>query len=139
MPTGVTFTYALLGATSPTFSTGATAPGTFSGTLVGDFLNNKVGLSMTVTMPTATTSQVFNVATSGFTLGGQNPNSTLNIAGSGFAGTFTNTDITTCSGGCTTTVSGGFAGTGATHAGLVYQIVTPGAANTISGAAAFKH
>jgi len=138
MPAGVTFTYNLLGATSPTFSTGTTAPGTFSGTLVGDFLSNKVGLSMTVTMPTASAPLVYNVATTGFAIGAPNPNSQLSITGSGFSGTITSTGVATCSGGCTTTVSGGFAGTGATHAGMVYQIVDSIAGNTVSGAAAFK-
>jgi len=105
---------------------------------VGDFLSNKVGLSMTVTMPTASAPLVYNVATTGFAIGAPNPNSQLSITGSGFSGTITSTGVATCSGGCTTTVSGGFAGTGATHAGMVYQIVDSIAGNTVSGAAAFK-
>ncbi|MGB7540769.1 MAG: FecR family protein [Burkholderiales bacterium] len=135
MPSGTTFTYNLIGATSPTLVTGAGASslGTFSaGTLVGDFINNKVGLSMTVTAATGT----YNIATTGFALGAQNPNG-LAIGGSGFGGTISTFGTLTCSGGCTTTVTGGFAGTGATHAGLVYQISEAIGNNTISGAAAF--
>jgi hypothetical protein len=95
---------------------------------------------MTVTMPTASTPLVYSVVTSGFVIGAPNPNSPLTITGSGFSGAIpSGPSGTTCSAGCTTTVTGGFAGTGASHAGMVYQIVDSGAGNTISGAAAFKH
>jgi len=103
--------------------------------LTGDFINNKVGLSMTVTMPAT---GAYNVSTPGFTSGGQNP-SGLPITGTGFSGSFTNSGVTTCTGGCTTTVSGGFAGAGANHAGFTYQILDSIVGNTVVGAAVFKH
>jgi len=145
MPLSGQFTYSLLGATSPTFTSGATAPGTFSGTLVGDFTTHTVGLNMSVTMPTSTTtSLVYNAVTTGFQIGGPNVGSQLTIAlgTSGFSGVIPTTaglaGANCNSGSCTTNISGGFAGTGATHAGFVYQINDPGAGNVISGAAAFK-
>jgi hypothetical protein len=136
MPAGVTYTYNMIGATNPTVNNGTVAPGTFSGTLVGDFVNAKVGLTMTVTMPTIGT---YNIQTPGFALGAPNPASTLNITGSGFGGTITTLPTApNCTGGCTTTVSGGFAGTGATNAGLVYSINDSIVGRTIYGAAAFQ-
>jgi len=136
MPTGVIFTYNLLGATAPTVNNGTLAAGTFSGTLVGDFINNKVGLTMTVTMPTL--ASAYNIQTTGFTVGGANP-SGLSITGSGFSGSISTTiSGSNCTGGCTTAVTGGFAGTGATDAGLAYSINDPMAGRTIYGAAAFK-
>jgi FecR-like protein len=133
LPTGMTFTYNMIGATSPTFSDGRTVPGTFSGTLVGDFISGKVGLDFAAAMPTKT----YAFTTSGFTLGGLNPNSpiTITTSTSTFSGSIFNPGA--CS--CTASVSGFFAGSGATHAGMAYQISDPSiGTTTVSGTAAFQ-
>jgi hypothetical protein len=136
MPKGVTFSYNLIGATSPTISslggtTGSgTAPGTFSGSLVGDFTNNTVGLNLTATVG----AQAYNMMTTGF-LQGNHATSEVVISGSHFVGSPVVTGPSCV--GCTSGVAGLFAGNAATHAGLVYVILDPQGV-VINGAAAFK-
>jgi len=130
MPTGVTYTYNLIGATSPTLANGSVAPGVLnSASLVGNFTNNQatVNVSATAAGTTFAGSATGTIASSAFTAGG-----TANVT---VAGTTLG-----CSGGCALNVNGFFAGTGATHAGLVYQIttinLTNGATSNLTGAAA---
>jgi len=123
MPTSGSFTYNMLGATSPTFKSEGFAPGTVtSAQLNGTFTptGGSIGMSMALTAnamnltmttsPTSFTGSTFNF--SGNTLGG------------------------TCSSGCSTTVQGAFSGTGASHAGVGYAITLPG--NTLGGVITFK-
>ncbi|TMG79133.1 MAG: FecR domain-containing protein [Betaproteobacteria bacterium] len=116
MPTSGTFTYNLIGGSSPTFSNGAAAPGVLnSASLVGNFAS--VGSTYT--------------GTAGGT----------GISGGTFAatGTATSSSPNNCTGGCGLNVNGFFSGVGATHAGIVYQItntITPGV--SLDGTAALK-
>jgi hypothetical protein len=126
LPIGVTFTYHLIGATQPTLAFGVTPPGTFSGTLVGDFLNNKVGLNFTVT----TSATAINMQTAGFSTG-LNPSSEVGINRG--ASTFGGTIVATTPSTNTAVISGFFAGSVATHAGMSYLIN-----NSITGVAAFQ-
>jgi FecR-like protein len=126
MPTGVTYTYNMIGATSPTFGNGAAAPGVVnSASLVGNFLNNQATVNLSATA-------------GGTTYSGS---ATGSITGATFVttgGTATSTGGTFgCSGGCQLGVNGFFSGAGATHAGVVYQITGLIAATSLNGAVAF--
>jgi len=131
MPTGVTYTYNLIGATHPTLADGSIAPGVLnSATLVGNFSNTIVNVNLSATAGGSTLT-----GTATGTIGG----STFSATGTANATTGVGATIG-CSGACTLNVNGFFAGTGATHAGIVYQIgvailpnFTP---STLSGAAA---
>jgi hypothetical protein len=118
MPTSGGGTYNMIGATRPTYTDGSTSPGTFSGSLVVDFLNPKITGDFKVAMPdrtyawTATTTNV----SSSFQL-----NNFSGVAG--------------CAGACcSATANGFFAGASAERAGLAYQITDT---KTVQGAAAF--
>src|SRR5712692_1403572 len=107
MPTGGTFTYNLIGATSPTLANGLAAPGVLnSASLTGDFTNKNVSVSLSATAGGNTYSGSASAPIIG-----------ANFSGSGLA-TGTGTG---CSVSCTLGVNGFFSGTGATHAGLLYQ------------------
>ena len=130
MPTSGTFTYNLIpgGATSPTFANGSAAPGTLiSASLTGNFTAGAgtIGVSLSATAGGNTYSGSANGTISG-----------ANFFGSGLA---TSTG-TSCSASCTLGVNGFFSGTGATHAGLLYQFnnVQQGGTTTLNGAAAFS-
>lgn len=125
MPTIGTFTYNMIGATSPTFGNGAAAPGVVnSASLVGNFANSTVNVNLS--------------ATAGGTTYTGSANGT--ITGATFVttgGTATSTGGTfACSGGCQLGVNGFFSGAGATHAGMVYQITGLVAATSVNGAVA---
>lgn len=125
MPTVGTFTYNMIGATSPTFGNGAAAPGVVnSASLVGNFANSTVNVSLSATAGgttyTGTAAGTITGATF-LTTGG-----TATSAGGSFA----------CSGGCQLGVNGFFSGAGATHAGMVYQITGLIAATSVNGAVA---
>src|SRR6266571_3038675 len=125
MPTGGSFTYSLIGATRPTFADGSAAPGVLnSASLTGDFTTQNVSVSLSATAGGSTYSG---------TAGGL-------ISGALFtaSGLATGTG-TSCSASCTLGVNGFFSGTGATHAGLLYQFtgVQGGTTTTLNGAAAF--
>ncbi|MCG6875155.1 MAG: FecR family protein [Betaproteobacteria bacterium] len=133
---GATFTYNLVGATAPT--DGASAPGTFSGTLVGDFTTALVGVQGAATVGGAT----YNFQTPGFTTTGPLSNGmALNVTAT--SNNFSSgalplpTTGGTCVSGCSTDVSGAFYGTNASHAGIVYKIQDTGITE-VTGAAAFK-
>ncbi len=129
MPTGVTYTYDLIGGTRPTLANGSIAPGVLnSASLVGDFTANRVTVNLSATAggSTFTGSATGTIANSTFLALG-----TAGVSGGGSLG---------CSGSCTVNVDGFFTGTGATRAGIAYQIgvailpnFTP---STLSGAAA---
>lgn len=126
MPLSGTASYALLGATKPTYIDGSTSPGTLTGSLSVDFGRLTVGVALNVAMPDNTYaiggdaliqsgSPVF------IGVAGQN----LTITGGG------------CFSGCSTRVEGFFAGTSAERAGLGYEIQDFGFGRQVVGAAAF--
>ena len=125
MPTGGTFTYNMIGATSPTFGNGLGAPGVLnSASLTGSFATGAITASVTATAGISTFSGTASGSITGSTF-------------SGLVGTGTATNGG-CSGGCSLGVNGFFAGTGATHAGFVYQFgnVFQVGLTTLSGAVA---
>ena len=124
MPTGGTFTYNLIGATSPTFANASAAPGVLnSASLTGDFTAGTVGVSLSATA-------------GGNTYSGST--STSSISGANFSGSGLATGTGSSCFSCTLSVSGFFSGTGATHAGLLYQFTgVQGGTTTLNGAAAF--
>jgi len=125
MPTGGTFTYNLVtgGATRPTFADGSAAPGVLiSASLTGDFTSQNVSVSLSATAGSNTYSGSVSVAP---------------IIGATFSGLGSATGAS-CSVSCTLGVNGFFSGTGATHAGLLYQFTgVQGGTTTLNGAAAF--
>ncbi len=136
IPTGATFTYNFAGATSPT--DGVNAPGTFTGTLVGDFINAKVGVQGMATVGGVG----YSFQTPGFTTTGPQTNGiplTVTATSNNFAQTGLGPISPTggCVSGCSTDVSGAFYGTNASHAGIVYRINSFGTGE-VTGAAAFK-
>lgn len=140
LPTSGSASYSLLGATSPTYAGGSTAPGTFSGKLDVTFLATgaTVGMNLNVSMPDGV----------GYAIGGStstNPGSSLfngNAYNSGGvqSGSLTITGTgggaCTSSGYCSANVQGFFAGASAQRAGLGYTISDY--ESTVVGAAAFK-
>ena len=135
IPSGATFTYNLAGATAPT--DGINSPGTFTGTLVGDFINAKVGVQGMATVGGV----AYSFQTTGFTTTGPQTNGIpLNVTAT--SNNFAQTGLGPisftggCASGCATDVSGAFYGANASHAGIVYRINSFGAAE-VTGAAAF--
>jgi len=129
MPTNGTFTYNLVGATSPTLANGAVAPGVLnSATLVGDFFLKSVTLDLSATAGGTT------FATS-LPAGGTIGTATFNASGTMLASGGT----LSCSGGCGLQVQGFFSGTGATNAGIAYNVTgvsSPTGPTSMIGAAA---
>lgn len=126
LPQSGTATYTLLGATSPTYSDGGAAPGTFSGLLTVNFdvrLKASVGLALNV-----------GIDGKNYTVGGTAP-----ISGSVFSGTsatvITGGSVGACVPSCSTSINGFFSGANAERAGLAYQIDDSG--KFVIGAAAF--
>jgi hypothetical protein len=122
MPKQGTATYSLMGYTSPTATNGSTGY-SVKGTLSADFGASTVGVNMSV--GNSTNTYAFNNTGSPFAVS----------AGSSFAGSI-NTSGPSCVGYCTTSISGFFAGTNASRAGLSYSIFT-NSSNHIQGVAAF--
>ena len=131
LPSG-TATYALLGATSPTYVTGGTAPGTFSGSLSVDFAQLTVGMTLDISMTDGQGYRIDGNAliTSGTSLfSGQ--------AGQGLS--ITGTTQSSCASFCDALVNGFFSGANAERAGLSYHIQDLGAASRdVLGAATFQ-
>jgi len=128
MPQIGTATYALLGATRPTYIDGSSAPGTLTGSLSVDFGQLTVGTTLNISMTGAGyairgTSQISSNSPLffGYTGGG------LTVTGSGSA----------CTSGCSALVQGFFAGPSAERAGLGYHVNDPTAGKDVLGAAAF--
>jgi hypothetical protein len=119
LPTnGVTATYALAGASRPTYLDGSTAPGTFSGSVSVTF---NAQASISGQFQAAMPDRIFN-----WTAIGSTSSSSFSLA------TQTSTG---CVGACTITTAGFFAGASAERVGLGYSIEDT---KTVVGAAAFK-
>jgi hypothetical protein len=126
LPTGMEYTYTLLGASSPTVDEGTVAPGVLnSATLVGNFAN----MSVTVNFAGSIDNRTFNASTGG------------SISNSGGAAVFS------ASGGYTGTLGSGensasvqgfFAGPAASHAGMSYRLDYTTLGSPVVGAAALK-
>ncbi len=130
LPTSGTATYALLGATSPTYVDGGSAPGKFTGSLNVAFNPTyaNVGMSFNVTMPNgAGYSMTGSTTTASSFFSASTDNENLSVSGTGGA---------CATAGCGSQVQGFFAGASAERAGVAYQI-NDGSAQ-ILGAAAFK-
>jgi hypothetical protein len=125
MPTTGQATYSLIGFTTPTDTAGT--PGY---TLTGAALNvnfaatgPQVGVAMTVTNGLNNTYAVTGTAI---------------IAGSNFTGTGSApSNLSVCTGSCTATINGFFAGANAARAGLAYNINDGAVGNHVQGVAAF--
>ena len=130
MPTTGTATFALIGATRPTYVTDiGVSPGTFSGSLSVDFARLTVGMNLNIAMPD-----------SAYTIGGS-----AAISGSTFTGfqQFGQGSLTVSGGscavsGCNALVTGFFAGSNADRAGLGYHVNDSIASKDVIGAAAFQ-
>jgi hypothetical protein len=127
MPQSGSATYALLGATSPTYIDGTAAPGTFSGALTVNFGLRSTGVVMDL-----------NVGIDGksYSITGNAP-----ISGSTFSG-FSGSILTggtngACVQGCSAGVNGFFAGPVAERAGLAYHIQDFFTNKDVVGAAGF--
>ncbi len=123
MPTSGVFTYNMIGATSPTAANGLFAPGTLnSASLVGNFTTGSLSVNLDATV------------------GGL---SFIGTVSTGINNVFSASGLTTsgtgCAvSGCTMSVSGFFAGTGATHAGVTYNFSGNLTVGDVSGAAALQ-
>lgn len=124
MPTTGTATYSLIGYTTPTDTNGTTGY-TLSGSLAVNFAaaTNQVGVAMTVTNGVNNTYGINGSAT----IAGANFNGSIAVPTNGFV----------CTGGCTASVNGFFAGTNASRAGLSYTVNDGFANNHVQGVAAF--
>lgn len=126
LPASGSATYALLGATKPTYINGSTSPGTFTG-------------SMSVTFgPSASIDANFLVAMPNATYGMSVKGASTSTASFSFAPTMTGCSST----GCSASVQGFFAGSTAERAGIGYHISDSDpqtlATKDIVGAAAFS-
>jgi len=119
------FTYNLLGATSPTTADGSVAPGTLSlATLTGNFSSSQVSVEFAGTIGPKS----FSAVTNGMTLN----TGTATFSGGGsytgsLAGTYAGSSVT-----------GFFAGAGASHAGISYTLFGTTLGSNVIGAAAFR-
>jgi hypothetical protein len=120
MPTG-SATYSMMGYTNPSASDNSTG-WKVTGNLNVNFSGGQVSFTMKVWNAT----DIYNTSGGG-----------TNLTGSNFTtgGASTTSSTGSCGTGCTTSINGFFAGTGASRAGLSYSII--GASQTVEGAAAF--
>ena len=128
LPTSGSASYTLLGATSPTYADGHTPAGTFSGSMRVTFgALPSIGLTYTVAMPDGTyslsTGRVPLTTTGGTSFFTGNPS----VASVG----------NICASGCSSSVSGFFAGASAERIGVGYQISDNLGGPSVLGAAAF--
>ena len=129
LPQTGTATYTLIGATSPTYLTGGTAPGTFSGNLSVDFAAQ---------LPTVQMNLNVAVGALAYLINGSAP-----ISGNSFSGSFVQgqgvvaANGNSCLSGCNALVNGFFAGATAERAGLAYHIDDALVGKDVLGAAAF--
>jgi len=130
MPTTGSAIFTLLGATSPTYADGRSAPGTFAGSLevLFDARSPSVTMAFSVAMPDGN-KYLMNGATS-FS-GALFSTSSLTVTGAGG---------NACGSGCYSYVQGFFSGANAARAGVAYHIndFYPAGADIV-GAAAFKN
>jgi hypothetical protein len=126
LPASGTASYALAGATLPTYVNGSQAPGTFTGSLEVTF--GATSTVNTVGWQVAMPDRTFAIANTAI------PTQTSQFSAAGIA-------TQGClAAGCTTAISGFFAGSGAERIGAAYQINEGAAApagNNVIGAAAF--
>ncbi len=127
LPASGTATYALLGATSPTYVDGHTAPGVFSGSINVTFGARPVAaMDFNIAMP----DQTFALKATA-----------TSLSGSTFAVSAAATNSSVCSVACPANINGFFAGANAERIGLGY-IINPGftasQAYSVLGAAAFE-
>jgi hypothetical protein len=123
MPTNGSATYSLLGATSPTYVDGRTAPGTLTGALSVNFGQQVVGVDLNVRMPDTV-----------YRIGGS-----ASIINAEITGRLNNgLTLTGCSSSCDAFVKGFFAGASAERVGLGYHIADFDLGKQVVGAAAFK-
>jgi len=128
MPQSGLATYALLGATRPTYTDGSSAPGTLTGSLSVDFGQFTVGTNLNVAMSDG----------KGYAIGGSAQITGSLFSATNFSGlTVSGTAGSACSSGCNALVSGFFAGASAERAGLGYHISDSLANKNVVGAAAF--
>jgi hypothetical protein len=129
MPKTGSATYTMIGATSPTYIDGSSAPGTFIGTLsVTDWSTGVIDMDLNVSMPNG----------KGYVIDGSGQ-----FSGSAFSGFFVQgagmngTTQSSCQSGCDASVQGFAAGTSAERVGLGYRITDYLDNKSIVGAAAF--
>lgn len=127
LPSG-TASYSLIGFTTPTLASGA-----------GTGTVNSASLSVNFDIPDAAVDLNMDLTVAGTNYLMSAPGLPLNSSGeylfSGFGST-TTPAASDCSSSCPTNIEGLFAGDGASHAGVVYDISIP--SDSIAGAAAFK-
>ncbi|MFP5406253.1 MAG: hypothetical protein ACLGHY_07920, partial [Gammaproteobacteria bacterium] len=147
VPTRGIFGYRLIGATQPTLSGGAVAPGTFTGNAAVQFGPGeapRIGIDGLVTFGAGTA----RLGTLGFSTqgGAENPDQSTLLAGQRFG--FTDHVLTVrqngadpagCgSAGCSVRLNGGLFGTNAAQLGFTYSIGSPrNNSPTVNGAAVF--
>jgi len=127
MPTTGTATYSLIGYTTPVATNPLITGLIVNGTLSANFGNSTVGVNMAIANSTN------NYAISGSAAIGPG---TATFSGS-IPIAYNPAYPTNCTGGCTTSVNGFFAGTNASRAGLSYSINDTSVGNIIHGVAAF--
>lgn len=109
MPASGSFTYNMIGATAPTVMDASIAPGTVtSGQLIGTF--TPTGGSVSMNLGFSINSQTFTMSATG----------TIPASDSAFTGSGT-VSGGACSANCMSSIAGGFAGSGASHAGVAYR------------------
>jgi hypothetical protein len=153
LPTSGSGTYVLMGATSPTYADGHTAPGRFTGTLEATFTptGTNVGMNLNVSMPDnrsyaigGSTGPMSGAVISGVAAATPSGASTFTQFGSLTILPGTGAAAGTCGTSCVASVQGFFAGATAQRAGIAYQIQDSSIVNDrsvnsqIVGAAAFK-
>ena len=129
MPTSGSATLNLLGGTSPAYADGSGTGTLNSGSLVANFATSKVQVNMNI-----------DIGGNGFIVNSGAGPVTIGSGGRpafsfGGAGSFTTSAA--CSGGCSTTVEGFFAGAGASRAGLTYRVFDETRSENFIGAAGF--
>jgi len=125
LPTGVSYTYNMLGATRPTITDGSVAAGTLSSaTLIGNFSTNLVTAAFAGNIG----GKAFSASVSGM---GLSPG-TASFSGSGYY----SGSLQACAG--SGSVQGFFSGSGATHAGFTYQLNNTSLFSDVVGAVALK-
>lgn len=137
MPTSGTATFSLLGATTPTLSDnvgGGLGTGQVtSATATANFLSGSLTANMGLTFNGSSGASNYSLASTGSFSPG-----TPDVFGSGSL-TFGSGAVNVCPSSCSASVNGFFAGTGATHLGLVYDVVTTAASPfVINGAVVMR-
>ena len=130
MPTGGTASYSLLGATSPTLR-----DGTGTGTVTAASLNVDFGSGL------VDATVAFTLGGDGYSISSAAGGEPLSISGSRFGGSLSSSSVGgtggACVSGCSASIEGFFAGSGASRAGLAYDVADFFNSKQINGAAAF--